>query len=45
MAEDASVKPLVDPLLTILVTMLDQFARLTKQVLDMSGGKRSAGGS
>src|SRR3954463_4968796 len=26
MAEDASVKPLVDPLLTILVTMLDQFA-------------------
>jgi hypothetical protein len=24
---------------------LDQFARLTKQVLDMSGGKRSAGGS
>ena len=35
MAEDASVKPLVDPLLTILVTMLDQFARLTKQVLDI----------
>jgi transposase len=35
MAEDASVKPLVDPLLTILVTMSDQFARLTKQVLDI----------
>ena len=35
MAEDASVKPLVEPLLTILVTMLDQFARLTKQVLDI----------
>jgi len=33
--DDAQVMPLVGPLLTILATMLDQFARLTKQVLDI----------
>jgi transposase len=32
---DASVIPLVEPLLTILATMLREFARLTKQVLDI----------
>ena len=32
---DALIKPLVEPLLTILATMLDQFAGLTKQVLDI----------
>src|SRR5215217_5663661 len=31
--DDASVRPLVEPLLAILATMLDQLARLTKQVL------------
>jgi transposase len=35
MAADASVKPLVEPLLAILATILDEFARLTKQVLDI----------
>ena len=35
MAEDASVKSLVEPLLAILATMLDQFARLTKQVFNI----------
>ena len=33
--DDAAVKPLVEPLLAILATMLDQLARLTKQVLDI----------
>jgi transposase len=32
---DAMVMPLVEPLLTILATMLKEFARLTKQVLDI----------
>jgi transposase len=32
---DASVIPLVEPLLTILATMLREFARLTKQVPDI----------
>ena len=32
---DARVMPLVEPLLAILATMLDQLARLTKQVLDI----------
>lgn len=32
---DASVMPLVKPLLVILATMLREFARLTKQVLDI----------
>ena len=32
---DASVMPLVEPLLGILATMLREFARLTKQVLDI----------
>jgi transposase len=34
-ADDASVKPLVEPLLAILATMLSELARLTKQVLDI----------
>lgn len=33
--DDAMVMPLVEPLLTILATMLREFARLTKQVLDI----------
>lgn len=33
--DDTLVMPVVGPLLTILATMLDQFARLTKQVLDI----------
>ena len=33
--DDALVMPVVGPLLTILATMLDQLARLTKQVLDV----------
>jgi transposase len=32
---DPVVMPLVEPLLTILATMLGEFARLTKQVLDL----------
>jgi transposase len=32
---DASVMPLLEPLLAILATMLREFARLTKQVLDI----------
>src|SRR5262249_54354594 len=32
---DVSVMPLVEPLLAILTTMLREFARLTKQVLDI----------
>ena len=32
---DGSVMPLVEPLLAILATMLREFARLTKQVLDI----------
>ena len=32
---DALVMPLIEPLLTILATMLREFARLTKQVLDI----------
>jgi transposase len=31
--DDASVRPLVEPLLAILATMLDELARLTQQVL------------
>jgi transposase len=34
-SSDASVMPLVTPLLAILATMLREFARLTKQVLDI----------
>lgn len=34
-SEDALVMRLVEPLLRILATMLEQFARLTKQVLDL----------
>lgn len=34
-ADDASVRPLVEPLLAILATMLSELARLTKQVLDI----------
>jgi len=33
--EDAFVMGLIEPLLTILATMLEQFSRLTKQVLDL----------
>ena len=33
--DDAAVMALVEPLLAILATMLDQLARLTKQVLDI----------
>jgi len=33
--EDGLVMPVIEPLLVILATMLDQFARLTKQVLDI----------
>jgi transposase len=33
--DDTLVMPLVAPLLTVLATMLDQFSRLTKQVLDL----------
>ena len=33
--DDAMVMPLVEPLLTILATMLKQFERLTRQVLDI----------
>ena len=33
---DAMVMPLVEPLLTILATMLREFARLTRQVLDIA---------
>jgi transposase len=32
---DGLVMPLVEPLLAILATMLREFARLTKQVLDI----------
>jgi transposase len=35
-ADDATLKPLVEPLLAILTTMLEQLARLTKQVLDIA---------
>ena len=38
-ADDATLKPLVEPLLAILATMLDQLARLTKQVLDIARGE------
>ena len=38
-ADDASVKPLVEPLLAILATMLSELARLTKQVLDIVRGE------
>lgn len=34
--DDALVMTLVEPLLAILATMLDQFARLTKRVLDIA---------
>ena len=37
--EDATLKPLVEPLLAILATMLDQLARLTKPVLDIARGE------
>ena len=42
--DDPLVMPLVEPLLAILATMLDQLARLTKQVLDIVRGSRSVGG-
>ena len=37
--DDVALKPLVEPLLAILATMLDQLARLTKQVLDIVRGE------
>lgn len=37
--DDVALKPLVEPLLAILATMLDQLARLTKQVLDLVRGE------
>src|SRR3954468_14082752 len=37
--KDPEVMPLVEPLLTVLGTMLDQFRRLTKQVLDIVRGE------
>jgi transposase len=39
-ADDPLVTRLVEPLLAILVTMLDQLARLTKQVQDIVRGRR-----
>ena len=36
--------PIVEPLLAILATMLEELARLTKQVLDIVARRRSAGG-
>ena len=41
---DRLVMTLVEPLLAILATMLEQLARLTKQVLDIVRGRKSAGG-
>ena len=38
--DDPLVMPLVEPLLAILATMLDQLARLTKQVLDIVRGEQ-----
>ena len=37
--DDVALKPLVEPLLAILATMLDQLAGLTKQVLDIVRGE------
>ena len=37
--DDVALKPLVEPLLAILATMLGQLARLTKQVLDIVRGE------
>ena len=37
--DDVALKPLVEPLLAILATMLDQLARLTKQVLAIVRGE------
>ena len=37
--DDVALQPLVEPLLAILATMLDQLARLTKQVLDIVRGE------
>jgi transposase len=37
--DDVALKPLVEPLLAILATMLDQLARLTGQVLDIARGE------
>ena len=38
--DDPLVMPLVEPLLAILATMLDQLGRLTKQVLDIVRGEQ-----
>jgi transposase len=38
--DDPQVMPLVEPLLAILATMLDQLGRLTKQVLDVVRGEQ-----
>jgi transposase len=38
--DDRLVMPLVEPLLAILATMLDQLGRLTKQVLDIVRGEQ-----
>jgi transposase len=38
--DDVTLQPLVEPLLAILATMLDQLARLTKQVLDIVRGEK-----
>lgn len=38
--DDVALMPLVEPLLAILATMLDQLARLTKQVLDIVRGEK-----
>jgi transposase len=37
--DDVALKPLVEPLLASLATMLDQLARLSKQVLDIVRGE------
>ena len=37
---DVTLQPLVEPLLAILATMLDQLARLTKQVIDIVRGEK-----
>jgi transposase len=37
--DDLSVKPLVEPLLAILAIMLEQLARLTRSVLDITRGE------
>ena len=38
--DDVALQPLVEPLLAILATMLDQLTRLTKQVLDIVRGEK-----